>query len=84
MQIGDCLLSADHLPEGLADVRHLLDRLTKKTKTGIVDIAKVVTTTPPPDFADVRYLALGVSAPDTASLFVWGCGRFFKTTLSAR
>ena len=69
VQIGDCLLSADHLPEGLADVRHLLDRLTKKTKTGIVDIAKVVTTTPPPDFADVRYLALGVSAPDTASLF---------------
>ena len=68
VQIGDCLLSADHLPEGLADVRHLLDRLTKKTKTGIVDIAKVVTTTPPPDFADVRYLALGVSAPDTASI----------------
>ena len=32
VQIGDCLLSADHLPEGLADVRHLLDRLTKKTK----------------------------------------------------
>ncbi len=68
--IGNCLLSADSLPEGLTDVRGLLDALTKgRQKNGVASITSFLKADPPADFADVRYLAVAVSATEPAKLF---------------
>ncbi len=68
--VGNCLLSADNLPEGLCDIRKLLAALTDGKKKGhVVNIASFLKNDPPPDFADVRYLALSVSAETPEKLF---------------
>ena len=70
VSIGNCLLSADNLPEGLTEIRHFLNLLIDGGKNGsVVNISKILTQDPPPDFADVRYLALAVSAKTPEKLF---------------
>lgn len=71
VSVGNCLLSADNLPEGLLGVRGLLSRLAdhKPLKNGLVDIRPLLKNDPPHDFADVRYLAIAVSAPTPEKLF---------------
>ncbi len=68
--IGNCLISADSLPEGLTEVRKLLAALTEgRKKNHIASITSFLKADPPPDFADVRYLAVAVSASAPEKLF---------------
>lgn len=68
--IGNTLIASEHLPERLCDVRHLLEKLcTKKKQAGVVDTSYLLSSDPPADFSDVRYITLAASAPDAKSLF---------------
>ena len=68
--VGNTLISAEHIPERLVAVRHLLAVLSKpKTHGAVVDTSFLLTASPADEFSDARYVPLAVSAPSEAMLF---------------
>lgn len=67
--MGSHMISADHLPEALRDVRGLLEKMRRLEHGEVLDIGNLLTEVPPPDFADSRFLICAVSADQTADLF---------------
>lgn len=72
IRIGSCLVSSDHLPDGLAPVRSLLNELSStqpRKANAICDISALLTANPPPDFSDSRFLVLSVTGAAAGDLF---------------
>lgn len=69
--MGNCLISAEHIPEQLYKVRMLLNKLIASGNGhgSIVDVRDLLTGAPPADFSDTRYLVAVVSASSATELF---------------
>ncbi|MCF0253294.1 MAG: DUF2863 family protein [Duodenibacillus sp.] len=71
--VGNCLLSAEHIPERLTHVRRLLNGLVAEMKPGedvaVVDVRSLLTSNPPNDFSDSRYIVAAISADAPEGLF---------------
>ncbi len=68
--VGNTLISAEHIPERLVSVRHLLTVLSKpKTHGSVVDTTFLLTASPADEFSDARYVPLAVSATNEVMLF---------------
>lgn len=67
--MGSHMISADHLPEALREVRGLVERMRGLGHGDVLDISSQVREVPPPDFADSRYLVCCVAADKTEDLF---------------
>lgn len=66
--MGSHMISADHLPEAFREVRGLVDGMRRLDHGEVYGIGSLLRETPPPDFADSRYILCTVAADKTEDL----------------